>query len=154
MSEDLQKSSLENRSEKKSDNQNDDSLPTPKKVKPPKLEDKPFEEFINDYLIPGIIKELENRKISISYITLQNKERPVVGGICWLIEGEIDFGRKFWICFSNNEIRSNKTIVLAERGSLPSLLESFLIDEKKTTLQLLISRFLQRLNGQKWLGSN
>ena len=29
-----------------------------------------------------------------------------------------------------------------------------LTDEKKITLALLISRLLQRLNGQKWLGAN
>jgi hypothetical protein len=34
------------------------------------------------------------------------------------------------------------------------LLESFLIDEKRITLALLVSRTVQRLNGQKWLGPN
>jgi hypothetical protein len=33
-------------------------------------------------------------------------------------------------------------------------LESFLIDEKRMSLPLLVSRLLQRLNGQKWLGRN
>ena len=45
-------------------------------------------------------------------------------------------------------------ILLAESNSDPSIVESFLIDEKKTTLPLLISRVLQRLNGQKWIGAN
>ena len=29
-------------------------LPPKKPVKPPKIEDKPFEEFINNYFIPGL----------------------------------------------------------------------------------------------------
>ena len=125
-----------------------------KKIKPPKPEDKPFNEFINDYLIPGIKDELVSRNVTIDNIELKNTERPVVGGLCWVLEGEIDSGRKFWISFSKNEITSEKSITLAERGAKPGLLESFLIDEKKTTLQLLLSRLLQRLNGQKWLGNN
>ena len=62
--------------------------------------------------------------------------------------------RKFWLCFNQKAITSDKTILLAESNSDPSILESFLIDEKKTTLPLLISRVLQRLNGQKWFGDN
>ena len=51
-------------------------------------------------------------------------------------------------------ITSSMVVALAENGSNPSVLESFLIDERKITLQLLISRIMQRLNGQKWLGAN
>ena len=43
-----------------------------------------------------------------------------------------------------------KTFAVAEAGAQPSLLESFLIDEKRITLALLVSRTVQRLNGQKW----
>ena len=49
---------------------------------------------------------------------------------------------------------SAKVIALADPGSDPTLLESFLIDEKRMSLPLLVSRLLQRLNGQKWLGGN
>jgi hypothetical protein len=45
-------------------------------------------------------------------------------------------------------------VSLAEPGSSPTVLESFLIDEKKMSLALLVSRLVQRLNGQKWLGPN
>ena len=55
--------------------------------------------------------------------------------------------------FADN-ISSNKTIAISEQGTDPSILESFLIDEKKTTLNLLVSRLMQRLNGQKWLTPN
>ena len=52
------------------------------------------------------------------------------------------------------DISSLKQIALAESGSDPTLLESFLIDEKRITGSCLVSRLLQRLNGQKWLGRN
>ena len=81
-------------------------------------------------------------------------DRPVVGGNCWMVFCEMSEQRKFWLCFSKNMITSDKTILLAESNSEPSIVESFLIDEKKTTLSLLISRVLQRLNGQKWFGKN
>jgi hypothetical protein len=68
--------------------------------------------------------------------------------------GSLPGERRFWLCFTAADIGSAKTIAIAEAGSEPSLLESFLIDEKKMTLALLVSRLVQRLNGQKWLGPN
>ena len=128
---------------------------TPKKtVKPPKIEDKPFEEFINDYFIPGLQKSIQEKGSEIYEIKLINGNRPVVGGKCWMVFCKLANERKFWLCFNKSLITSDKTILLAESNSEPSIVESFLIDEKKTTLPLLISRVLQRLNGQKWFGSN
>ena len=127
----------------------------PKKpVKPPRLEDKPFEEFICKYLIPGLKSSIEEKGTIISYIKLIEGQRPVVGGNCWMVLCEMSEQRKFWLCFNKDIITSNKTILLSESNSDPSIVESFLIDEKKITLPLLISRVLQRLNGQKWIGKN
>ncbi len=129
--------------------------PSPKKpVKPPKLEDKPFEEFITKHLIPGLKSSIEEKGISLRDIKLIQGQRPVVGGNCWMVFCEISEQRKFWLCFNKDVITSDKTILLAESNTDPSIVESFLIDEKKTTLPLLISRVLQRLNGQKWFGNN
>ena len=125
-----------------------------KTVKPPKIEDKPFKEFISNYLIPGLKKSIEDKGTVVSEIKLIEGIRPVVGGNCWMVFCEISHQRRFWICFSKEIITSDKTILLAESISEPSIVESFLIDEKKTTLPLLISRVLQRLNGQKWIGVN
>ncbi len=122
--------------------------------KPPKLEDKPFQDFVKNHLIPELISSLTHKGQSIDTIVLKNEERPIVGGNCWLLYGEFDNGRRFWLTFSSEDIKSTKNIVLAESSVEPSVLESFLIDEKKITLQLLTSRFLQRLNGQKWFGNN
>ena len=78
----------------------------------------------------------------------------MVGSSCWLVKGQLPGERRFWLCFTSADINAAKTIAVAEAGSEPSLLESFLIDEKKTTRALLVSRLVQRLNGQKWLGAN
>ena len=71
-----------------------------------------------------------------------------------MVIGELPGGRRFWVCFESENINSSKLIALADQGSEPTLLESFLIDEKRMSLALLVSRLLQRLNGQKWLGGN
>jgi len=136
----------------KTDSYNEDK---PKKtVKPPKLEDKPFEEFINNHFIPCLKKSIEEKGTNIKDIKLMQGTRPVSGGSCWMVFCEFDDERRFWLCFNKEVLTSDKTILLAESNSEPSIVESFLIDEKKTTLALLISRVLQRLNGQKWIGAN
>ena len=127
----------------------------PKKpAKPPKIEEKPFNEFITNYLIPGLKSSIEEKGKAVNEIKLIEGKRPVVGGNCWMVFCEISEQRRFWLCFNKEIITSDKTILLAESNSEPSIVESFLIDEKKTTLALLISRVLQRLNGQKWIGAN
>ena len=124
--------------------------PAPK----PKPEDKPFANFIQEELLPTLTKSLTARDQAPISLTLVEGERPVVGGQCWMVQGELPSERRFWLCFEADAITSGKTIALAESGSDPSLLESFLIDEKRINLALLESRLLQRLNGQKWFGGN
>ena len=128
--------------------------PPKKPVKPPKIEDKPFEEFITKHLVPDLKKSIESKGILVDDIKLIEGQRPVVGGNCWMVFCQISEQRRFWLCFNKNSITSDKTFLLADSNSEPSIVESFLIDEKKTTLPLLISRVLQRLNGQKWIGVN
>ena len=139
----------------KTDLTNVDKPKIPKKpVKPPKLEDKPFNEFITSHFIPALKKSILEKGSDVKEIKLIDGNRPVVGGRCWMVFCELAEDRKFWLCFNKEIITSDKTILLAESNSGPSIVESFLIDEKKTTLPLLISRVLQRLNGQKWIGAN
>ena len=130
---------------------------TDKPAKPapkPKPEDKPFTNFIQEDLLPSLTKSLTAREQAPISLTLVEGERPVVGGRCWMVQGELPSERRFWLCFESDAITSGKTIALAESGSDPSLLESFLIDEKRINQALLESRLLQRLNGQKWFGGN
>ena len=122
--------------------------------KPPKPEDKPFEQFITEELIPGLTTALAKKGFPPIYLILEKIDRPVTGGECWSVIGELTEGRRFWLSFNTDKISSLKTFAIADKGTEPTLLECFLIDEKKTTLALLISRTLQRLNGQKWLGPN
>ena len=129
--------------------------PAPAKpAKPPAPEDKPFAEFVPGLLIPAIASEIKAYGGPEVQLCLEQGPMPVVGSNCWMVKGELPGGRRFWLCFTGEAISSAKTIALAEAGAEPSLLESFLIDEKKMTQALLVSRLVQRLNGQKWLGAN
>ena len=125
-----------------------------KPAKPPAPEDKPFAEFVPNLLIPALAKEIEAYGGPNCELSFEQGPMPVVGSSCWQVKGILPSGRRFWLCFTSDSISSAKTIALAEAGSEPSLLESFLIDEKKMTQALLVSRLVQRLNGQKWLGAN
>ena len=124
------------------------------KPKPPKPEDKPFPEFIDTLFVPAVAKQLAEHGITADRLERVEAERPVVGGSCPMVIGELPGGRRFWVCFASENINSSKLIALADPGSEATLLESFLIDEKRMSLALLVSRLLQRLNGQKWLGGN
>jgi hypothetical protein len=55
---------------------------------------------------------------------------PVVGSSCWMVNGSFGDGRRFWLCFTAADINAAKTVSLAEPGSSPTVLESFLIDEE------------------------
>ena len=124
------------------------------KAKPPAPEDKPFASFVPELLIPALKQEIANYGGTAVELSFSQGAMPVVHSPCWMVSGSLADQRRFWLCFVDADINSAKTIALAEAGSEPSLLESFLIDEKKMSLALLVSRLVQRLNGQKWLGPN
>ena len=148
--------------EQKSINKNIDNNDRDKKlqeinIKPKKelpIEKKPFNEFINEFLLPTIINEFKDRGLIVDKINLENTYRPIAGDKCWVIYCEIKDTCNFWLSFEKDDITSLKSISLCKSNQEPSVLESFLIDEKRITLQLIISRILQRLNGQKLIGIN
>ena len=125
-----------------------------KPVKQPPIEKKPFIEFVNDYLIPEIKNEFKLKGKEVNIINLQKTNRPIAEDICWVIYCEIDNTCNFWLSFERDDITSLKSFSLCKNYEKPSIIESFLIDEKKITLKLIISRILQRLNGQKLIGAN
>ena len=132
-------------------------IPVKAKVKPvkePPIEKKPFLEFVNDYLIPEIKNEFKQKGKEVNKINLQKTHRPIAEDICWVIYCEIDDTCNFWLSFERDDITSLKSFSLCKNYEKPSIIESFLIDEKKITLKLIISRILQRLNGQKLIGAN
>ena len=124
----------------------------PKKELP--IEKKPFQEFINIHLIPALIEEINLRGLKVNNINLTNTNRPIAGDKCWVINCEIKDTCNFWLSFEKDDISSLKSISLSKPNQKPSIIESFLIDEKRITLKLIISRVLQRLNGQKLIGAN
>ena len=124
----------------------------PKKELP--IEKKPFHEFINIHLIPALSEEINQRGLEIKNINLTNTNRPIAGDKCWVINCEIKDTCNFWLSFEKDDISSLKSISLSKPNQKPSIIESFLIDEKRITLKLIISRVLQRLNGQKLIGVN
>ena len=124
----------------------------PKKELP--IEKKPFQEFINIHLIPALIEEINLRGLKVNNINLTNTNRPIAEDKCWVINCEIKDTCNFWLSFEKEDISSLKSISLSKPNQKPSIIESFLIDEKRITLKLIISRVLQRLNGQKLIGVN
>jgi len=137
---------------------NDDNSKTIKnELKPQKalpIEKKPFGEFINNHLIPTLIDEFNQKGYEIGDINLKNTLRPIAEDKCWVVYCEIKDTCNFWLSFEEDNITSSKSISLSKPNLRPSIIESFLIDEKRITLNLIISRILQRLNGQKLIGIN
>ncbi|HLP91445.1 MAG TPA: DUF2996 domain-containing protein [Nostocaceae cyanobacterium] len=129
-----------------------------KKEKPPAVEDKPFEEFIQQHYLPTLQKAITEEGVSDLKLTFAKQKYPIIGfdtaEECWQIIGNWKNGeRQFNLYFPDADIQGKKGFSCNE-GKKPSTLESFLIDERKTTLELLVSRLVYRLNGQKWLGRN
>ena len=127
---------------------------TPAKAKPPAPEEQPFDRFVPQVLLPALAQEIQSYGGPAPELVFEQGPMPVVGADCWMVKGQLPGERRFWLCFTGADINAAKTVAVAEAGSEPSLLESFLIDEKKMSLALLVSRLVQRLNGQKWLGPN
>ncbi|HAG82382.1 MAG TPA: DUF2996 domain-containing protein, partial [Cyanobacteria bacterium UBA12227] len=74
---------------------------------------------------------------------------------CWQVMGNFYNGqRQFNVYFPQDDINKQKAFSYATNGTKPSTLESFMIDERKVTLDLLVFYTLQRLNAQKWLARN
>jgi len=147
----------QNNSTPKVDIKNENAVPAKTISKPKKelpIEKKPFQEFINIHLIPSLIEEINQRGLEVNNINLENTNRPIAGDKCWVINCEIKDTCSFWLSFENEDISSSKSISLSKPSQKPSIIESFLIDEKRITLKLIISRVMQRLNGQKLIGIN
>ena len=147
----------ENNSAPKIDLKNENKTPVKTVPKPKKdlpIEKKPFQEFINSHLIPALTEEINQRGLEIKNINLENTNRPIAGDKCWVINCDIKDTCSFWLSFEKEDISSLKSISLSKPNQTPSIIESFLIDEKRITLNLIISRVLQRLNGQKLIGVN
>ena len=73
----------------------------------------------------------------------------------WQVIGHWQPGqRQFNLYFLDENIKGKKAFSCTTNGEKPSTIESFMIDERKVTLDLMVLYTLQRLNGQKWLTRN
>ncbi|MBH8556371.1 DUF2996 domain-containing protein [Nostocaceae cyanobacterium CENA357] len=129
-----------------------------KKEKPPAVEDKPFVEFVQQDYLPALEKAIKEQGVQDLQLSFAKQKLPVAGlgsaEECWQVIGSWQNGlRQFNVYFPDEDISGKKGFSCNE-GKRPSTLESFLIDERKITLDLLVFGLLQRLNGQKWLGRN
>ncbi|MCW9680371.1 DUF2996 domain-containing protein [Dolichospermum planctonicum CS-1226] len=129
-----------------------------KKEKPPALEDKPFEEFMQQHYLPALQEAITKEGVPDVKLTFAKQKYSIIGFTsaeeCWQVIGSWQGGqRQFNVYFPEENIQGKKGFSCNE-GKKPSTLESFLIDERKITLDLLVSRLVYRLNGQKWLGRN
>ena len=129
--------------------------PAAKKAKPPKLEDKPFNEFIENHYVPELKKSLEAEGIKDLALGFSKQNFEPLGQDCWQVRGRWSNGqRQFMVAFSEEDIKATKAFALADAGATPSYVEPFLSDERRINLDLLIYGVMQRLDGQKWLGRN
>jgi len=130
-----------------------------KKEKAPSVEDKPFVEFIEQDYLPALQKAIAQQGVQDLQVSFAKQKMPITGfesaEECWQVIGswsEIGL-RQFNLYFPEEDIQGKKGFSCNE-GKKPSTLESFLIDERKITLDLLVFGLVQRLDGQKWLGRN
>jgi hypothetical protein len=123
------------------------TTPKPKseKVKAPAPEDLPFNEFITNHYLPALTKAIERK--GVTDLSLSFTDKQVQGR--WA-EGK----RSFVVYFAKEDINGQKAFACADWGMNPSTIEPFLVDERKSTLDLLVFGVVQRLNAQKWLLPN
>ncbi|MEH2118199.1 DUF2996 domain-containing protein [Nostoc sp.] len=130
-----------------------------KKEKAPAVEDKPFVEFIEQDYLPALQKAIAQQGVQDLQVSFAKQKVPITGfesaEECWQIIGSWkETGRRqFNLYFPEEDIQGKKGFSCNE-GKKPSTLESFLIDERRITLDLLVFGLVQRLDGQKWLGIN
>jgi hypothetical protein len=132
-----------------------------KKEKPPAVEDKPLPTFMEQDCLPTLRKSLEGQGITGLDLSFAKQKIAVKGyeaaPDCWQIIGNWQVDRQshqFNVYFFDEDLQGQRGFSYSLGSSLPSTMESFRIDERKMSLDLLVSGVLQRLNSQKWLARN
>jgi len=136
------------------------AAPKAKKEKPPKPEDKPFNEFMEEHFVPELDKALNEGGWNGVVLSFEKGPLVVKGADpseqYWQVQGHRTTGsdRQFHIVFSKEDIKGPKYFYYSQGDSPSSTVEQFMGDERRITLDLLVLYTLQRLNGQKWLTRN
>ncbi len=132
--------------------------PAAKKPKEPTIEEKPFPEFIEGYFLPALKEslgkeELTNLELSFGKAPIKLAKTNLETS-CSQVIGRFGAKHQFNLYFLDEDISGKKGFSCSTGGEEPSTLESFMIDERKVNLDLLLMYTLQRLNAQKWLTRN
>jgi Protein of unknown function (DUF2996) len=136
--------------------------PTAKKAvkeKPPAVEAKPFADFIQQDYLPALTKALADRGVTDLHVALKRSKIAVKGfetaPECSQVIGSWNGGkRQFNVYFFEDDIQGQRAISCVDLGHTASTIESFLVLERKITLDLLVLGLVLRLNSQKWLLRN
>lgn len=131
----------------------------PKKEKPPAVEAKPFIDFIQQDYLPALTQALVAKGITDLHVDLERSKIAIKGfetaPDCNQVIGRWERGsRQFNVYFFDDSIQGQRAISCVDGGNKASTIEPFLIDERKITLDLLVSGVILRLNSQKWLLRN
>lgn len=142
--------------ESKSTSKAGSSTKKQEKEEEPPIEDKPFPEFIEQHFQPALKDALSQQGINDLELEFKTDEFPFPGmEKCSQVAGKWDEGkRRFNLYFLEEDISGKKAFSYTASEAPPSTIESFMIDERKVNLELLVMYTVQRLNGQKWLARN
>jgi hypothetical protein len=137
----------------------EETKPKAKKEKPPAIEDKPFTDFMEQHFTPTLKESLTKEGLTDIELSFTQAPLSIPGATsddpCWQVIGTWNQGkRQFKLYFPEESIKGQKAFSYGVNGKSPSTIESFMIDERKITLDLMVLYTLQRLNGQKWLTRN
>jgi hypothetical protein len=129
------------------------------KEKLPAVELKPFAEFIRQDYFPALTKALAERGVTDLHVALERSKIAVKGfetaPECSQVIGSWNGGkRQFNVYFFGDDIQGQRAISCVDLGHTASTIESFLVLERKITLDLLVLGLVLRLNSQKWLLRN
>lgn len=130
-----------------------------KAAKPPALEDKPFTEFMEQDFLPNLKTAFDDAGLTDMSLEFTQKAVAVAGIPAdeqyWQVEGQwLGGDRQFNLYYFDETIKGAKGFSCATSGRTASILESFMIDERKVSLELMVMYTLQRINSEKWLGRN
>jgi hypothetical protein len=129
---------------------------TSKQEKTLLIEEKPFTDFIQQDYIPALRQTFMEKDISDFHVSLEHSKIAVSGfgnaPECSQVIGYWNGGtRQFNIYFFEDDIQGQRAISCASSRNIASTIESFLVLERKVTLDLLILWLAQRLINQRWL---
>lgn len=138
----------------------DKAAAKPKKEKPPKIEEKPFNEFMEQHFIPTLDEALRSDGWEWVDLSLVDAPLQVKGADAqetyWQLQGNhpSQVAQRFNIVFTKDDIKSPKYFYYSQGDNPSSTVEPFMGDERRITLDLMVMYTLQRLVGQKWLSRN